>query len=64
MIRFNEVIILNMLIIDSGTNHKRHFTEKNFINKGLDFIDLLSFFKDRSVTSSMPTYLCDKSGLK
>ena len=37
--------------IDSETNHKRHF-----INKGIEFIDLPSIFKDRSVTSSIPSY--------
>ena len=37
--------------IDSETNRKRHF-----INKGIEFIDLPSIFKDRSVTSSIPTY--------
>ena len=37
--------------IDSETNHKRPF-----INKGIEFIDLPSIFKDRSVTSSIPTY--------
>ena len=42
--------------IDSGTNHKRHFIKIPFINKGTEFIDLPSIFKDRSVTSSIPTY--------
>ena len=42
--------------IDSETNHKRHFTEIPFINKGIEFIDLPNIFKDRSVTSSIPTY--------
>ena len=37
--------------IDSEINHKRHF-----INKGVEFIDLPSIFKDRSVTSSIPAY--------
>ena len=27
-----------------------------FINKGIEFIDLPSIFKDRSVTSSIPAY--------
>ena len=44
------------LFIDSETNHKRHFIKIPFINKGIEFIDLPSIFKDRSVTSSMPTY--------
>ena len=42
--------------IDSETNHKRHFIKLPFINKGIEFIDLPSIFKDRSVTSSIPTY--------
>ena len=42
--------------IDSETNHKRHFTEVPFINKGIELIDLHSIFKDRSVTSSIPSY--------
>ena len=42
--------------IDSEINHKRHFIKIPFINKGIDFIDLPSIFKDRSVTSSIPAY--------
>ena len=42
--------------IDSETNHKRHFIKIPFINKGIEFIDLPSIFKDRSVTSAIPTY--------
>ena len=42
--------------IDSETNHKRHFIKNSFINKGIEFIDLPSIFKDKSVTSSIPTY--------
>ena len=42
--------------IDSETNHKRHFIKIPFINKVIEFIDLPSIFKDRSVTSSIPTY--------
>ena len=42
--------------IDSETNHKRHFIKISFINKGIEFIDLPSIFKDRSVTSSIPAY--------
>ena len=37
-------------------NHKRHFITIPFINKGIEFIDLPSIFKDRSVTSSIPAY--------
>ena len=42
--------------IDYETNHKRHFIKILFINKGIEFIDLPSIFKDRSVTSLIPTY--------
>ena len=42
--------------IDSEINHKRHFIKIPFINKGIEFIDLSSIFKDRSVTSSIPAY--------
>ena len=42
--------------IDSEINHKRHFIKIPFINKGIEFIDLPSIFKDRSVTSSIPVY--------
>ena len=37
--------------IDTEANHKRHF-----INKGIEFIDLHSIFKDKSVTSSILSY--------
>ena len=37
-------------------NHKRHLIKIPFINKGIEFIDLPSIFKDRSVTSSIPAY--------
>ena len=42
--------------IDSETNHKRHFIKIPFINKGIEFIDLPSIFKYRSVTSSIPAH--------
>ena len=44
------------LLTDSEINHKRHFIEIPFINKGIDFIDLHSIFQDKSVTSSIPDY--------
>ena len=41
--------------IDAEINHQRHFIKIPFVNKGMDFIDLPSFFfQDRSVTSSIP----------
>ena len=42
--------------IDSEINHKRHFIKIPFKNRGIEFIDLPSIFKDRSVTSSIPAY--------
>ena len=42
--------------IDSEINHIRHLIKIPFINKGIEFIDLPSIFRDNSVTSSIPTY--------
>ena len=42
--------------IDSKINHIRHFIKIPFINKGMDFIDLPSIFRDKSVQSSIPNY--------
>ena len=42
--------------IDSEVNHKRHFIKIPFINKGMEFIDLHSIFKDNSVISSIQNY--------
>ena len=41
--------------IGSEINHKRYFIKMFFINKGMDFIDLTSIFRDNSVISSIPT---------
>ena len=46
--------------IDSEVNHKRYFIKIPFINKGIEFIDLPSIFKDRSVISSIPDYFKNK----
>ena len=43
-------------VIDSKINHVRHFIEIPFINKGMDFIDLPSTFRDKSVQSAVPNY--------
>ena len=43
--------------IDSEVNHKRCFIKIPFINKGMEFIDLHSIFKDNSVISFIPNYL-------
>ena len=42
--------------MDSEFNHKRCFIKISFINKGMDFINLSSIFRDNSVISSIPTY--------
>ena len=39
--------------INSEVNHKRHFIKIPFINKGIEFIDLHSIFKDNLVISSI-----------
>ena len=46
--------------IDSEINHERYFIKIPFINKGIDFIDLPSIFKNRSVISSIPDYFRNK----
>ena len=46
--------------IDSEINHIRHFIKIQFVNKGIEFINLPSMFKDKSVTSSIPTYFENK----
>ena len=43
-------------VIYSKINHIRHFIKTPFINKGMDFIDLPSIFRDKSVQSSIPNY--------
>ena len=40
--------------IDSEMNHIRYFNKIPFINKGVDFIDLPSIFRDNTVESSIP----------
>ena len=42
--------------IDSEINHIRHLIKIQFVNKGIEFINLLSIFKDKSVISSIPIY--------
>ena len=46
--------------IDSKINHIRHFIKIQFVNKGVEFINLPSIFKDKSVISSIPTYFENK----
>ena len=44
----------------SEINHIRHFIKVQFVNKGTEFIDLPSIFKDKSFISSIPTYFENK----
>ena len=49
--------------IDSEINHIRHFIKIQFVIKGIEFINLPSIFKDKSVISSIPTYFENKDPL-
>ena len=42
--------------IDSVINHVRHFIKIPFINKGVEFIDLHSIFRDNTIISSILSY--------
>ena len=42
--------------IDSEINQIRHFIKIPFINKGIEFIDLPSMFRDNNVISAIPSY--------
>ena len=42
--------------IDSEINHIRHFIKIPFINKGIEFIDLPSIFRDNNVISAISLY--------
>ena len=46
--------------IDSEINHIRHFIKIQFVNKGIEYINLPSIFKDKPVISSIPTYFENK----
>ena len=46
--------------IDSEINHIMHFMKIQFVNKGIEFINLPSIFKDKFVISSIPTYFENK----
>ena len=48
---------ISLVLISNLTfNHKRHFIEIPFINKGIELIDLHSIFKNGLVISSFPDY--------
>lgn len=42
--------------IDKESNHKRHLFKLQFLNKGIDFIDLQSIFRDKNVMDAIPNY--------
>ena len=42
--------------IDSEINHIRHFIKIPFINKGIEFIDLPSIFRNNNAISAIPLY--------
>ena len=44
-------------VIYSKINHVRHFIKIPFINKGIEFIDLPSTCRGKSVQSAVPNYL-------
>ena len=46
--------------IDSEINHIRHSIKIQFVNKRIEFINLPSIFKDKSVISSISTYFENK----
>ena len=46
--------------IDSEINHIRHFIKIQFVNKGIQFINLPGISKDKSVISSIPTFFENK----
>ena len=42
--------------LDSEINHIRHFIKTQFVNKGIEFVNLPSILKDKSAFYSIPTY--------
>ena len=46
--------------IDSKINQIRHFIKIQFVNKGIESLNLPSIFKDKSVVFSIPTYFENK----
>ena len=49
--------------MDSEINHIGHFIKIKFVNKRIEFINLPSIFKDKSVISSIPTNFENKESL-
>ena len=59
MLLYLQGVILNMLFVQSLTPKLiilDILLKIPFINKGMDFIDLPSIFRDKSVQSSIPNY--------
>ena len=48
--------MLLVLTLILKINHIRHFIKIPFINKGIEFIDLPTIFRDNNVISSIPSY--------
>ena len=42
--------------IDSTSQHDRRFLKISYLNKGIDFIDLSSIFKDKRIVDKVPKY--------
>ena len=42
--------------IDEELHHKRYFLKVNFLNKGIDLIDLASIFNNKEVIKTVPEY--------
>ena len=42
--------------IDKVSEHQRFFLKIHFINKGIDFIDIQSIFRDKTVIDCIPKY--------
>ena len=42
--------------IDDAIHHKRYFLKINFLNKGIDLIDLPSIFNNKEVINAVPSY--------
>ena len=42
--------------IDPESQHDRHFLKISYLNKGIDFIDLPSIFKDKRIVDKVPKY--------
>ena len=49
--------------IDSKIDYIRHFIKMQFVNKGIEFINLPSIFNEQSVISSIHTYLKKRNPL-